>query len=641
MKRTTFPGLLLAAAVLVGLATPAAAAIVTPPPPPAGCVQVSAPAAPWPAGAHTWRCGSASQVDANTMLTVLQGFSGMPRANTEMIALAANTNRGNFYIFGTQQEYKNSTLNGYKTPSSPGTAGLTYSDPSTGAPEFSATWVASGDVPPLPNQFLKNTVAHELGHWLDALSGAALSKQEKITLAGTVSAGHIISLAISNGNIAGSPVTVTSTPATVAGDTLATLATRLKNAINANGALSAAGVTATVSAESITITYAGGGSGPTYSYSISGAGVTEQVWLDMGAKASEQALFKHSLHGTNPEVATIGGAITAGDKITLNFRDPAFNVPPTIPPTDLTQTVSYTVVGGDTTTTIATALKNAINAKAVFAGKVNAVSAGAVITITSTSGVTDYGATVSGAASETVTMAGDVPSFNKLSNCNAANTGVFNQRQDHSGDYICSTKETGTVGGGPVFVNGNATLTITDFYAGGANPVSVGIVPGDTPTTIATKFKTAINAPGPLKDAKISADASGGTLTIISASGFPTTFAFNAGGTNVTMNLSVPGYGRNDSLSILTYGPLASNWTNVNVAWPNSFFSLDAETFAENYAIIANYDDRAFPNGTTNYLSQDWYFMFNPSFPCIRNVISTAGNTRLPPTAFPAGCPVN
>lgn len=118
------------------------------------------------------------------MLAVLNNFTGQPSANTEMIGLAGSTNRGNFYIFGTQAEYVASSLNAYKTPSSPGTAALTYNDPTTDAPEFSAVSVQSGDAPPITNQFVNNAVAHELGHWLDALSGAALSKQEKITLLG-------------------------------------------------------------------------------------------------------------------------------------------------------------------------------------------------------------------------------------------------------------------------------------------------------------------------------------------------------------------------------------------------------------------------------------------------------------------------
>lgn len=640
MKRRTFSGLLLAAATFLGLAATPAFAIVIPTPP-VGCVQVSAGVAPWPAGAHTWRCGSAIAADGTAMLTVLNGFTGMPRANTEMIGLAGSTNRGNFYIFGTQAEYVASSLNAYKSPSSPGTAGLTYNDPGTDAPVFSAVWVKSGDVPPITNQFLNNTVAHELGHWLDALSGAALSKQEKITLAGTVSAGHIISLTISNGNIAGSPVTVTSAPATVAGDTLTVLATRLKNAINANAALTAAGLTASSSADSLTTTYTAAGSGPTYSYSISGAGVTEQVWLDMGAKASSQPLFKHSLHGGNPETATLGGSVTAGNKVTLNFRDAA------IPGN--TVSITYTVVAGDTLTTIATALKNAVNANANLMGHVTATSAGAVITLTSVSGLTDYAGLVSAGATATITLPGDVPGFNKVANCNSTNTGVFNERRDRFNDYICSTREIATLGGGP-YALGDAVLTITDAYADAdvnGNPIPVAvtahIVAADTPTTAATKFQAAITANAKLGPAKISATASGNIVTITSASGWPTTFAFTPGSTHVTMNLSVPPYGRNDSLAILHYGSLASNWTNLGqVAWPSSVFSFDSETFAEEYAVIASQTDRNFPGtGNTNYQSLDWYFSFSPAFTCSRNVIATAGNTRLPPTSFPAGCPVN
>jgi hypothetical protein len=533
MKRQTILGTLAVLAVIPFLATPAFA-IANPPPPPANCTQINGAGA-WPLGAHTYRCGGATPANATLMMGPLNNFPA--RANTEMLGLTGSTNRGNFYLFDTQAEYA-ADFPAYAQPL-PDDSGVTANDAGTGAPIFTAIFQKNGNS--IVNAFIANATAHELGHWLDALSGAALSKQEKITLNGTVTVGHTVTITIDNGNIPGSPVSLPVT--SIAGDTLTTLATKFAAAVNANAALASAGITATSSGVSFTTTYTGGGSGPVYSYSISGAGgITEQVWLDTGTKASASPLFAHSLHG-NP-------ANTNGD---------------------------------------------------IFA-------------------------------------------FNQLSNCNVSNSGVFNQRQDSVKKYICSTKETGSIGGS-ITINDQLTLTITDPSANGGNPVPVHVqvLAGYTTTTIATKFAQAINANASLIAAKITATSSATVLTVTSGTGNPTTYSyFNAGGTE-TMGLANLGLGRNSTLSTLIYSATATNWTNLQLAYPNTVFNADKETWAEYFATLAAYDDRSFPvTGVTNYQSLDWYFTFGgTAFQCIRNIISVAENTRLPPTNFPAGCPAN
>lgn len=63
-----------------------------------------------------------------------------------------------------------------------------------------------------------------------------------LVVGGTKTTADVINLVFTNSNISGSPVTVTYT--VLSGDTLTTIAVALKNAINANAALAAAGITA-------------------------------------------------------------------------------------------------------------------------------------------------------------------------------------------------------------------------------------------------------------------------------------------------------------------------------------------------------------------------------------------------------------
>lgn len=78
-----------------------------------------------------------------------------------------------------------------------------------------------------------------------------LADTQLLAVGGSKTTGDVIDLVFTNSRISGSPVTV---PYTVlSGDTLTTIALALKNAINANSALAAAGITATVSTTNITV----------------------------------------------------------------------------------------------------------------------------------------------------------------------------------------------------------------------------------------------------------------------------------------------------------------------------------------------------------------------------------------------------
>ncbi|MCW5824878.1 MAG: LysM peptidoglycan-binding domain-containing protein [Cyanobacteria bacterium TGS_CYA1] len=191
-----------------------------------------------------------------------------------------------------------------------------------------------------------------------------------VTMAGTNTTGDKINVTVFNSNLSGSKRNVQYT--VQSGDTTSTLlATSVKNAINADGTLSAAGITATSSAAVISI----------------------NAPVPLGV-----VTFQSAANGITTE--TIGGTITASDIVSITAIDSALP--------NGQKTLSYTVGGGDTTTTIATALKNAINADSDYtAAGITATSSAAVISITSTSSnATTYTQAVSAGATETITKGG-------------------------------------------------------------------------------------------------------------------------------------------------------------------------------------------------------------------------------------------
>lgn len=98
-------------------------------------------------------------------------------------------------------------------------------------------------------------------------------------------------------------------------------------------------------------------------------------------------------------IATIGGTVTTSDVLTLTVNDAAL--------AGGTKSKNYTVVGGDTLTTIATGLANAINGDTDLAGiGVTAQGIGPAVYMSSTSvNQTSYSSSLSGGATETISIA--------------------------------------------------------------------------------------------------------------------------------------------------------------------------------------------------------------------------------------------
>lgn len=171
---------------------------------------------------------------------------------------------------------------------------------------------------------------------------------------------------------------------TITSDTTTLIATGIKNAINADPILAQWGIPATSSGAVVTILYNGNLRPMTISTSFS-SGATEAA-----AIASSQYA----------PTATIGGTITAGDKVGITVNSGEF--------LDGAQTVTYTVVGGDTTTTIAAALVALLNQVTdMVQNGYSCSNSGAVITFAAEGtdpNLTVTAPAVTGAATETVTI---------------------------------------------------------------------------------------------------------------------------------------------------------------------------------------------------------------------------------------------
>jgi hypothetical protein len=167
-----------------------------------------------------------------------------------------------------------------------------------------------------------------------------------ITLSGAVQAGDHVCAQFNYAELTNGTELVSYTA--VGGDTLATVAENLADAINNDAALEAIGLFAAAAGAVITIKLAG----------------------DIGPQVSISA---YSVAPT--ETATVSGTFTSGDTAGIRFTNAKLAGSPLL--------ISHTVVSGDTNDAgIATALKNAINANAALqALGISAAVAGAAVAI--------------------------------------------------------------------------------------------------------------------------------------------------------------------------------------------------------------------------------------------------------------------
>jgi YD repeat-containing protein len=322
------------------------------------------------------------------------------------------------------------------------------------------------------------TVTMNFGIWRNGLWNASIG--------GTKTTGDILTITVKDAALAGGQQAINYT--VLAGDSLTTIATGLRNAINANANLTTLGVAATSVGTDISIT--SNSKNVTSYISSTSVGATETIAL--------------AVNQNGPKTATIAGTKTTGNTISVVFYDAGL--------AGGTRTVTYTVLAGDTLTTMATNLTAAINADSnLQAIGASATSAGTVVTLNSKStNLTTYRTLTSAAATATFTLSDPVSAWTVAA--------------------IGGTKTTGNV------------LTITFYDAGltgGSKAVNYTVLAADTLATITTNFRNAINADTALQAIGVTANSSSTTINIQSTSPNLTTYAQSVStGATVTINLS-------------------------------------------------------------------------------------------------------
>lgn len=296
---------------------------------------------------------------------------------------------------------------------------------------------------------------------------------ESATLGGTLTTGNVVNLKLINPNFAGG-FYIVQFAVTGSESTLTLLATAIKDAINADSVLIAAGFTA----------------------ESSGAVLSFSWPYTLGA-----IIFDKSVNGVT--TATVGGTATTGNILYLTVIDENL--------VGGQLTVSYTVQGGDTTTTIATGLKDAINAEGELDDiGVSATSSGAVVSITSTSTeqttyTRDVGAgtaTISfgGGATETVTYA-DLTLLGAV--LTARHSGIKGNEinvslQAGSQSDTCTVVITPFDGAGPSEIFADLPTTASTFWVALVNAINMGQSSSRPPSQWVVGSDASVSAVAPL-----------------------------------------------------------------------------------------------------------------------------------------------
>ena len=262
--------------------------------------------------------------------------------------------------------------------------------------------------------------------------------------------------------------------------------------------------------------------------------------------------------------AYISGSVNPGDVVTVTAYDASLTG--TVPVGQ--ETASYTVMGGDTASTIATALASDISST-MSNISVTASATGSVITInTDPDYTTSFTCEVTGVgATDTISLSQSQPiqplhkqlyyAYDKASN-------IVGVQGDSSGSfpsgltttaakasYDCVNQLTSVKAGGPIAVgattvnpiksaviNVSQTATIGGTIQAGdvlyisvhdsqlptAEIISYTVVGGNTPTSIATSFASAVNGNTTLSTLGVTATSAGAVVTISSSSTTKTSY---------------------------------------------------------------------------------------------------------------------
>jgi RHS repeat-associated protein len=199
-------------------------------------------------------------------------------------------------------------------------------------------------------------------------------------IGGTKTTGDVLTLTIYDAALSGGSVAVTYS--VLSTDTLATIATGLASAINANSSLTGIGISASSSSTVVSI-------------NSNSANVTSYRQT-VSAAATETISLTTSTPGWR--IAVIGGTKHTGDTLTITAYNPSLS--------GGTEAVNYSVLSSDTLTSIASGIASAVNSDSNLAAiGVTATSSATVVNVQSTSpNLTTYASSVSGGATETISL---------------------------------------------------------------------------------------------------------------------------------------------------------------------------------------------------------------------------------------------
>jgi RHS repeat-associated protein len=199
-------------------------------------------------------------------------------------------------------------------------------------------------------------------------------------IGGTKTTGDVLTLTTYDAALSGGSVAVTYS--VLSTDTLATIATGLAAAINANSSLTGIGISASSSSTIVSI-------------NSNSANVTSYRQT-VSAAATETVSLTTSTPGWR--IAVIGGTKHTGDTLTITAYNPSLS--------GGTEAVNYPVLSTDTLTSIASGIASAVNSDSNLAAiGVTATSSSTVVSLQSTSpNLTTYASSVSGGSTETISL---------------------------------------------------------------------------------------------------------------------------------------------------------------------------------------------------------------------------------------------
>jgi phage tail sheath gpL-like len=200
-----------------------------------------------------------------------------------------------------------------------------------------------------------------------------------VTVVGNATVGDVLTIYVNDPALSGGQESVSYT--VQSGDTLASIASQLSSAINADSNLSSLGVHGYYVENSAQI-LSDSGNVTTYTQSISDG-------------ATEGIVF--SLNPNLVHYATIAGAATTGDVITLTAYDSALS--------GGSESVSYTVLSGDDPSSIASGLASAIDSDSELSAIMTGYNSGGLLGLESFSlNNTSYRAVTNAGATETIVL---------------------------------------------------------------------------------------------------------------------------------------------------------------------------------------------------------------------------------------------